>query len=59
MDLDSLAIWARVIVERVALFRRVMPMAMDNLFVAQHRDTSSNCTILNIKAIMPLGVLEL
>jgi len=39
VDLDSLATWARVIVERVALFKRVMPMAMENLSIAQHRDT--------------------
>jgi len=31
MDLDSLATWARVIVEKAALFKRVMPMAMENL----------------------------
>jgi hypothetical protein len=36
VDLDFLATWAKVIAERVALFRRVMPMAMDNLFIAQH-----------------------
>jgi len=36
-DLDSPATWARVITERVALFRRVMPM--ENLSIAQHRDT--------------------
>jgi hypothetical protein len=28
VDLDSPTVWARVIVERVVLFRRVMPMAM-------------------------------
>jgi len=39
VDLDSLATWARVIAERVAIFRRVMPMAMENLSIAQHRDT--------------------
>ncbi len=39
VDLDSLAIWATVIAERVVLFRRVMPMAMENLSIAQHRDT--------------------
>ncbi len=39
MDLNSLAIWARVIVERSALFRRVMPMAMENLSIAQHWNT--------------------
>ncbi len=36
VDLDSLATWVRVIAKRVALFRRVMPMAMENLFNAQH-----------------------
>jgi len=36
VDLDSPATWARVIAERVALFRRVMPMAMVNLSIAQH-----------------------
>jgi hypothetical protein len=39
VDLDSPATWARVIVKRVALFRRVMPMAMENLPIAQHRYT--------------------
>jgi hypothetical protein len=34
MDLDSPANWARVIPERAALFRRVMPMAMKNLSIA-------------------------
>jgi len=36
MDLDSPTTWARVIAERVALFRKVMPMAMENLSIAQH-----------------------
>ncbi len=36
VDLDSLTTWAKVIVERVVLFRRVMPMAMENLSIAQH-----------------------
>jgi hypothetical protein len=39
VDLDSPATWARVIAERVALFRRVMPMAMENLSIVQHRNT--------------------
>jgi hypothetical protein len=39
MDLDSPATWARVIVENTVLFRRVMPMAMENLSITQHRDT--------------------
>jgi hypothetical protein len=36
MDLDFPSIWAKVIAERAALFRRVMPMAMENLSIAQH-----------------------
>jgi hypothetical protein len=39
VDLDSLTTWVRVIAERVVLFRRVMPMAMENLSITQHRDT--------------------
>ncbi len=34
VDLDSPSTWVRVIAERVALFRRVMPMAMENLSIA-------------------------
>jgi hypothetical protein len=34
LDLDSTATWAKVITERVALFRRIMPMAMENLSIA-------------------------
>jgi hypothetical protein len=37
VDLDSPTIWARVIAERGALFKRVMPMAMENLSITQHR----------------------
>jgi hypothetical protein len=33
VDLDFLATWAKVIVERVALFRKVVPMAMENLSI--------------------------
>jgi len=39
VDLDSLATWARVIAEKAAQFKSVMPMAMENLSIAQHRDT--------------------
>jgi hypothetical protein len=39
VDLDSLATWARVIVERVVLFWKVMLVAMENLSIAQHQDT--------------------
>jgi hypothetical protein len=33
VDLDFPTTWARVIAERVALLRRVMPMAMENLSI--------------------------
>ncbi|KAH9543803.1 hypothetical protein CY35_13G084100 [Sphagnum magellanicum] len=64
VDLDSLATWVRVIAERAALFRRVMPMAMENFYKPKQQpndtlDTSSGRTILRIKAIRPSGVLEL
>jgi hypothetical protein len=39
VDLDFPVTWARVIVEKAALFMRVMPMAMENLSISQHRDT--------------------
>jgi hypothetical protein len=39
VDLDSLTTWTKVIAKRAALFRRVMPMAMENLSITQHRDT--------------------
>jgi hypothetical protein len=39
VDLDSLATWAKVIAKRAALFKKVMPIAMENLFITQHRDT--------------------
>jgi hypothetical protein len=35
VDLDS----PTIIAKRAVLFRRVMPMAMENLSIAQHRDT--------------------
>ncbi|KAH9538407.1 hypothetical protein CY35_15G002400 [Sphagnum magellanicum] len=51
VDLDSLATWARVIAERVVLFKKRKPN--DTL------DTSYDRTILRIKAIRPSCVLEL
>ncbi len=39
VDLDSPSTWVKVITERVVLFRRVMPMAMENLSITQHRNT--------------------
>jgi hypothetical protein len=45
VDLDSPSTWAKVIVERVVFFKRVMPMAMENLSIAQHQDTLFPTTI--------------
>jgi hypothetical protein len=39
VDLDSPTTWAMVIAEKVALFKRVMPMAIEDLLIAQHRNT--------------------
>jgi hypothetical protein len=39
MDLDSPTTWVRVIAKRAALFKRVMPMAMENLSIIQHQNT--------------------
>jgi hypothetical protein len=36
VDLDSPAAWAKVIAEKVVLFMRVMPMAMENMSIAHH-----------------------
>jgi hypothetical protein len=34
VDLDSPSTWAKVIAKKVVLFKRVMPMAMENLSIA-------------------------
>jgi hypothetical protein len=34
VDLYSLTIWARIIAKKVALFKKVMPMAMESLSIA-------------------------
>jgi hypothetical protein len=39
VDLDFPVTWAKVIAKKDVLFRKVMPMAMENLSIAQHRDT--------------------
>jgi hypothetical protein len=39
VELDFPTTWAKVIVERAILFKRVMPMAMENLSTTQNRDT--------------------
>jgi hypothetical protein len=36
VDLECPTVWAKVIAERAILFRKVMPMAMENLSITQH-----------------------
>ena len=39
VDLDDPNIWAKCLHERAQFFQRAMPMAMENLSIAQHCDT--------------------
>jgi hypothetical protein len=38
VNLDDPGIWAEVLQDRAEYFQRAMPMAMENLAIAQHRD---------------------
>jgi hypothetical protein len=44
-NMDNPDTWALVSKQRVDLFKRVMPMALENLSIAQHRDTLRYATI--------------
>jgi hypothetical protein len=39
VDLDSLSTWAKLITYKAILFKKVLPMAMENLSIAQHQNT--------------------
>ena len=39
VDLDDPEVWAQILHDRAEYFRRAMPMALENLAIAQHRDT--------------------
>jgi hypothetical protein len=43
--MDNPDTWALVNEQRVELFKGVMPMALENLSIAQHRDTLRYATI--------------
>jgi hypothetical protein len=43
--MDNPDTWALVSEQRAELFKRVMPMALENLSIAQHRDTLRYATI--------------
>ncbi len=45
VNLDDPEMWLRVCSQRVELFRKVMPVAFENLAIAQHRDTLRYATI--------------
>jgi hypothetical protein len=44
-NMDNPDMWALVNEQRAELFKRVMPMALENLSIAQHRDTLRYTTI--------------
>ena len=39
VDLDDPEVWAQKLQDRAEYFRKAMPMALENLAIAQHRDT--------------------
>jgi hypothetical protein len=47
VDLDDPKVWAQVLQDRAEYFQRAMPMAMENLAIAQHRDTLRYARIRN------------
>jgi hypothetical protein len=44
-NMDNPDTWALVSEQRAELFKKVMPMALENLSIAQHRDTLQYATI--------------
>jgi hypothetical protein len=44
-NMDNPDTWALVSEQRAKLFKRVMPMVLDNLSIAQHHDTLQYATI--------------
>jgi hypothetical protein len=45
VDLDDPSVWLDVVTDRASAFARELPMAMDNLLIAQHRDTQRYATV--------------
>ena len=39
VDLDDPDVWAQCLYDQVEFFKRAMPIAMENLSIAQYRDT--------------------
>ena len=44
-NMDNPDTWAQVCEQHAELYKRVMPMALENLSIAQHRDTLRYATI--------------
>ena len=45
VNLDDPDMWVQACEQRATLFKRIMPMALENLTIAQHRDTLRYATI--------------
>ncbi len=45
VNFDDPEMWLRVCSQRAELFQRVMPVAFENLAIAQHKDTLQYATI--------------
>jgi hypothetical protein len=45
VDLDDPSVWLSVVTDRASAFAREIPMAMDNLRIAQHRDSQRYATV--------------
>jgi hypothetical protein len=45
VNMDDPNMWAQVCEQRVDLYKKMMPMALENLCIAQHRDTMRYDTI--------------
>ena len=47
VDLDDPKVWAQALQDRADYFRKAMPMALENLAIAQHRDMLCYARIRN------------
>jgi hypothetical protein len=45
INMDDLNVWIQACEQRATLFQHFMPMAMENLTIAQHRDKLRYATI--------------
>ncbi len=45
VNLDDPNVWVQACEQHVVLFKRIMPMAMENLVITQHQNTLQYATI--------------